>query len=83
MPSAQPPVSHPSSSHAVAKPARLRRLALAAGIPVTLLSVASVFGMQAGWPASWHAWRHADAGLAMIALGALVAGELLAFCTGE
>ncbi|WP_432260544.1 hypothetical protein [Cupriavidus sp. TMH.W2] len=83
MPSEESPVTHPSSFPAAARQPRLRRLALAAGVPVALLCVASVFGMQAGWPAFWHAWRHADAGLAMIALGTLVAGALLALYTGD
>lgn len=83
MPCAQSPASHPSSLPAAARAPRLRRLALAAGVPVALLCVASVFGMQAGWPAFCHAWRHADAGLAMIALGTLAAGAVLASCTGD
>ncbi|WP_454753075.1 hypothetical protein [Cupriavidus necator] len=62
---------------------RLRTLALAVAAPFSLLSVASIFGMQVELPALWHAWQHADASLPMIALGALVAGPLLAFCMGE
>ncbi|RCJ05183.1 hypothetical protein DDK22_28005 [Cupriavidus necator] len=61
----------------------MRWLALAAGAPVSLLCVASLFGMQAGLLASWQAWWHADASLAMIALGTLIAGFLLALCTGD
>ncbi|TDF66814.1 hypothetical protein [Cupriavidus sp. L7L] len=56
----------------------LRTLALAAVAPVSLLCVASVFGMQAGLPALSHAWAQADASLPLLALGALFAGPLLA-----
>ncbi|BDB27169.1 hypothetical protein Tamer19_08790 [Cupriavidus sp. TA19] len=57
---------------------RLRTLALAAVGPLSLLCVASVFGMQAGLPALSHAWTQADASLPLLALGALFAGPLLA-----
>ncbi|MCY1215644.1 hypothetical protein D9M68_761940 [compost metagenome] len=56
----------------------LRTLALAAAAPVSLLCVASVFGMQASLPALSHAWAQADASLPLLALGALFAGPLLA-----
>ncbi|QBY49735.1 hypothetical protein [Cupriavidus oxalaticus] len=58
----------------------LRTLALAAVAPVSLLCVASVFGMQASLPALSHAWAQADASLPLplLALGALFAGPLLA-----
>ncbi|MFJ4293839.1 hypothetical protein ACIP1U_29335 [Cupriavidus sp. NPDC089707] len=56
----------------------LRTLALAAVAPVSLLCVASVFGMQASLPALLHAWAQADASLPLLALGALFAGPLLA-----
>ncbi|UIF90496.1 hypothetical protein [Cupriavidus sp. UYPR2.512] len=39
--------------------------------------------MQAGLHACWQAWWHADARLAMIALGTLFADSLLALGTGE
>ncbi len=57
---------------------RLRTLALAAVVPVSLLCVASVFGMQAGLSALSHAWTQADASLPLHALGTLFAGPLLA-----
>ncbi|XYI35343.1 hypothetical protein MNJPNG_24650 [Cupriavidus oxalaticus] len=56
----------------------LRMLALAAVAPLSLLCVASVFGMQASLPALSHAWAQADASLPLLALGALFAGPLLA-----
>ncbi|WP_042878328.1 hypothetical protein [Cupriavidus necator] len=79
MPHPQTPARHFSSPPT----RRLRTFALAVGAPFALLSVASIFGMQVELPALWHAWRHADASLPMIAFGALVAGPLLAFCVGE
>jgi len=60
-----------------------RVLALAIGAPFSILCVASVFWMQVGLLSLWHEWMRADASLAMIALGALAAGPLLAFCLGE
>ncbi|WP_316153837.1 hypothetical protein [Cupriavidus sp. BIC8F] len=78
-----PPVSTPARHLSSSRARWLRWLALAAGAPVSLLCVASLFGMQAGLLASWQAWWHADASLAMIALGTLVAGFLLALCTGD
>lgn len=78
-----PPVQTPARHQPTPATRRLRLLALAACVPVSLLCVASVFGMQAGLPAFWHAWRHADASLTMIALGTLVAGPLLALCTTD
>ncbi|MEM5432441.1 hypothetical protein [Cupriavidus oxalaticus] len=56
----------------------LRTLALFAVAPVSLLCVASVFGMQASLPALSRAWAQADASLPLLALGALFAGPLLA-----
>ncbi|MBP0627844.1 hypothetical protein [Cupriavidus sp. AcVe19-1a] len=56
----------------------LRTLSLAAVAPVSLLSVASVFGMQASLAALSNAWAQADASLPLLALGALFAGPLLA-----
>ncbi|MBP0623293.1 hypothetical protein [Cupriavidus consociatus] len=55
----------------------LRTLAFFAVAPVSLLCVASVFGMQASLPALSRAWAQADASLPLLALGALFAGPLL------
>ncbi|CAQ71755.1 hypothetical protein RALTA_B1152 [Cupriavidus taiwanensis LMG 19424] len=83
MPFAPSSVRCPRLLSAAARPALFRRLVLAAALPLLLLSVASVFGLQAGWPASWYAWRHVDASLPLVALGALAAGPLLAICTED
>lgn len=67
-----------------APPASLRTQALLALAALSsLLGVAALFALHAGLGAVLAEWRRCGSSLALIALGALAAGPLLAACLDE